>query len=159
MLSTFFWDITPCSPLKVNLRFGRTYRFHLQGQRISQGRNQRERRWLCLTVYCSTYSSNLKMEAKFSSETSVDFQRTTRHYTPEHITLHNHRCENLKSYIMLNVFASKSLRRSSWHSDIQPFLFAYPQIQFFFNFVSPNLVYNSSFTYSIIYIQNKLRPK
>jgi hypothetical protein len=31
-------------------------------------------------------------------ETSVDFQRTTRRYIPEDRTLHNHRCENLKSY-------------------------------------------------------------
>jgi hypothetical protein len=30
-----------------------------------------------------------------SSETSVDFQRTTRHYISEDSTLHNHRCENL----------------------------------------------------------------
>jgi hypothetical protein len=34
-----------------------------------------------------------------SSETSVDFQRTTQRYTPEDRTLHNHRCENLKSYM------------------------------------------------------------
>jgi hypothetical protein len=36
------------------------------------------------------------MEAICSSETSVDFQRTTQRYIPEDITLHNHRCENLK---------------------------------------------------------------
>jgi hypothetical protein len=41
----------------------------------------------------------LMMEAIYSSETLVDTQRTTRHYTPEDGTLHNHRCENLKSYI------------------------------------------------------------
>jgi hypothetical protein len=41
------------------------------------------------------------MEAKCSSETSVDIQRTTRRYIPEDGTLHNHRCENLKSYITL----------------------------------------------------------
>jgi hypothetical protein len=40
----------------------------------------------------------LKMEAICSSETSVDTQRTTRRYIPEVDTLHNHRCENLKSY-------------------------------------------------------------
>jgi hypothetical protein len=33
-----------------------------------------------------------------SSETSVDFQWTTRHYILEDRTLHNHMCENLKSY-------------------------------------------------------------
>jgi hypothetical protein len=34
-----------------------------------------------------------------SSETSVHFQRTARRYIPEDGTLHNHRCEHLKSYI------------------------------------------------------------
>jgi hypothetical protein len=34
-----------------------------------------------------------------SSETSVDSQQTTRRYIPEDGTLHNRRCENLKSYI------------------------------------------------------------
>jgi hypothetical protein len=43
--STIFWDITPCSPLNVNRRFGGTYRLYLQGRRISQTRNQRESRW------------------------------------------------------------------------------------------------------------------
>jgi hypothetical protein len=51
-------------------------------------------------VSFSDASSILKMEAIFSSEKSVDFQRTTRRYIPEDSTLHkNHRCENLKSYI------------------------------------------------------------
>jgi hypothetical protein len=31
MKSSVFWDITPCSPLKVNRCFGGTYRIHLQG--------------------------------------------------------------------------------------------------------------------------------
>jgi hypothetical protein len=39
------------------------------------------------------------METTSSSETSVEFQRTTRRYIPEGSTLHKHRCENLKSYI------------------------------------------------------------
>jgi hypothetical protein len=39
-------------------------------------------------------------EVTFSSETSADFQRTTRRYIPEGRTLHNHRCENLRSYII-----------------------------------------------------------
>jgi hypothetical protein len=37
-----FWDIMPCSLLKVNRRFGGTYRFHLKGLKISQARNQLE---------------------------------------------------------------------------------------------------------------------
>jgi hypothetical protein len=43
--STIVWDITPWSPLKVNRSFGGTYRLHLQGRRISRGRNQPESRW------------------------------------------------------------------------------------------------------------------
>jgi hypothetical protein len=31
MESTIFWDIMSCTPLKVNLRFGGTYRLHYQG--------------------------------------------------------------------------------------------------------------------------------
>jgi hypothetical protein len=87
-----FSKTAPYSPLKVNQRFGGTYRLHLQGRRISQARSQRESRWpaeLCFAICCS--------------ETSVDFQRTTRRYIPEDGTLHNHRCENLKSYNHGNV--------------------------------------------------------
>jgi hypothetical protein len=56
-----FWDITPCSPLRVIRRLGGACRLHLQGREISQARNE-------------------KIEATYSSETSVDFQRTTRGY-------------------------------------------------------------------------------
>jgi hypothetical protein len=38
-------------------------------------------------VYCLAYFSALKVEAKCSSEMSVDFQRTTQHYIPEDRTL------------------------------------------------------------------------
>jgi hypothetical protein len=44
MKSTIFWDITPCISMKVNRRFGGTYRLHLQGRRISKARNQSESR-------------------------------------------------------------------------------------------------------------------
>jgi hypothetical protein len=38
--SSVFWDITSCIQLRVNRRFGRTCRVHLQGWKVSQGRNQ-----------------------------------------------------------------------------------------------------------------------
>jgi hypothetical protein len=38
----FSWDITPCSPLQVNRLFGGTSLLHLQGQRVSEARNQLE---------------------------------------------------------------------------------------------------------------------
>jgi hypothetical protein len=65
--------------------------------------------WLLLT-----FSSTLKMEAICSSETSVASQQTTRRHIPEDYTLHNHRCENLKSY--------KSIADSFRHS-FPPFVF------------------------------------
>jgi hypothetical protein len=40
---SIFWYITPCSPLKVTRRLGRTCRLHLQGRRMSRARtHQRE---------------------------------------------------------------------------------------------------------------------
>jgi hypothetical protein len=54
MKSTIFWDTTPCSRALLPTAFR--------------------------LVFCSAYSSALKMEAICSSETSVDFQRTTRRY-------------------------------------------------------------------------------
>jgi hypothetical protein len=96
-----FWNITPCSLLKVNRRFGGTCRLHLQGRRISQARNQCEAE-LCLLLSCLAYSSSLKMcfrnVAKCSSGTSVDFQRTTWCYYVEDRPVHNRHCENLKTY-------------------------------------------------------------
>jgi hypothetical protein len=93
--SIIFWDITPCSPLSVNRRFGGTNRLHLQGVKISVKVE------LCLPpaftlVSCSAYFSTPKMGAPCSSEMSVDFQRTTRRYITEDRTLHNHRCESFK---------------------------------------------------------------
>jgi hypothetical protein len=41
------------------------------------------------------------MEAICSSETSVATQQTTRRHIPEDDTLHNHRFENLKSFLVL----------------------------------------------------------
>jgi hypothetical protein len=51
-----------------------------------------------MPVSCMAYASTLKMGATCSSETLVDFHWTTQCYIPEDMTLHNHCCENLKSY-------------------------------------------------------------
>jgi hypothetical protein len=73
--STVFWDLTRCSPLSVNRRFGGTYRLHLHGRK-----------------------NKLSNKPAWKHVASSDFQRTTRRYISEDGTLHNHRCENLKSY-------------------------------------------------------------
>jgi hypothetical protein len=71
--------------LKVNQRFGGAYGLRLQVRRINQTRNQREagsKQKLCSLLQAGFlldfYSYILKTEEKYSSETSVDFQRTTR---------------------------------------------------------------------------------
>jgi hypothetical protein len=47
MKSTIFWYITLCSPLKVNRRFGGTYRLHHQG-RIRRARYQSDQLANCV---------------------------------------------------------------------------------------------------------------
>jgi hypothetical protein len=42
MKSYSFWDATPCSPFKVNRRFGGTYCLHYHDRWIGRTRNQRE---------------------------------------------------------------------------------------------------------------------
>jgi hypothetical protein len=74
--SALFWDRTSRSPLKFNRRLPPVF----------------------TQVSCSAYSI-MKLEAIYSSETSIDFERTTRRYIPEDMTLHNHRCENLQPSI------------------------------------------------------------
>jgi hypothetical protein len=51
------------------------------------------------------------MEATCSSETSADFQRTAWNYMSEDKTFHNHRSENLKSYMNL-LYRNSTLKNS-----------------------------------------------
>jgi hypothetical protein len=97
--NSVFWDITPCSPLKVKRCFVGIYRFLLQCP-TSRTRYQRGLPAAFNLVSCSAYST-LKMEAICSSETSLDFQRITRRYIPDDSSTHNHRCKNLKSYAII----------------------------------------------------------
>jgi hypothetical protein len=83
MKNSIFWDITPCRPLKVNRRFGGTCYLHPQ-----------DRRWAKQDTGMKQVAG---MEETYCIETSVDFRRTTRRYKLQDRTLHNHRCENLKS--------------------------------------------------------------
>jgi hypothetical protein len=59
MKSTVFWDITPCSPLSVNRRFGGHIASIFRVEKISSAGNQRQSRW----------QEELKMEAMWSSKT------------------------------------------------------------------------------------------
>jgi hypothetical protein len=76
----------------MNGLFGGISRLHHQGQTVMQARNQ----------HLLAFLFELKMEATYSSEASVDFQRTTRRYIPEDRTLHDHRCKNITFYLELD---------------------------------------------------------
>jgi hypothetical protein len=75
-------------------------------EKISPARNQQASGWqACLLAgfLLKLFLETLMMEATCSSETSVDTQQITPRHFPEDDTLHNHRCENLKSYQLLAV--------------------------------------------------------
>jgi hypothetical protein len=81
---SIFCNISPYSPLKANQRFRVIFRFLLQSRKIIQTRNSINQIANSVSFYfLLAYSSFLKVQAKYSSETSVDFQRTTRHYILE----------------------------------------------------------------------------
>jgi hypothetical protein len=71
MKSSISWDITPYSPLNVNLCFGGTYVLHLQGRKIRRPRNQHK---------AGGKQRNLLSESSGSSETSVEFQLAIYRY-------------------------------------------------------------------------------
>jgi hypothetical protein len=63
--STIFWHIKPCSQLKVNRRFGETYRLHLQG-RINRAKYRRESRWQADSTLDNHYCDNLKSYIRYN---------------------------------------------------------------------------------------------
>jgi hypothetical protein len=82
MKNSVFWDLTLCSPFKVNQHFGRTCRLHLQGRRISQERNQYKadsKQSRFNAVWFMLDATTLKMEATFLSETKDNLQWATPH--------------------------------------------------------------------------------
>jgi hypothetical protein len=91
MKRSVFWNITACSPLVVNRRFWRNIstRSKTSEARKRHGTERKQRLMI------------LKMEATCSSETSVDFHRTTLSYIPEERTL-----QNLTSYNRACLFLS-----------------------------------------------------
>jgi hypothetical protein len=96
--NVILWDVTPCRSY-VDRSFRGTCRLHLQGRKISE-RGHSLSRWLQLSAQAVSSLadfSTMKMEAICSSETSVH-TRSIRRHIPEDGVLHNHRCENLKSY-------------------------------------------------------------
>jgi hypothetical protein len=103
----FFRDIPLCSQVEVYRRFRGTQCLHVQGQRVSQANCEEGRKisacLLLLPDYLFGFSLTLKTEAILSSETSENFYRTTRRHIPKEVTLHTHRCENLKPNVIIHI--------------------------------------------------------
>jgi hypothetical protein len=86
------WNVMPLSPTKLNPNICPTYLIHIQNRRTDLKRNQHEPDSescaVCfILISYLAYSSLLKTERIFSSETMINFNRTTRHYIPEDNTL------------------------------------------------------------------------
>jgi hypothetical protein len=79
MNSSILRDVSKCSPLEFDGRFGGTYPIHLQGRKISQARNQCEAgsKLVSRLAYCST----LKMEGRLPPKHHV--QRTALRFIPD----------------------------------------------------------------------------
>jgi hypothetical protein len=115
MKSPVFWNITPCSLLKVNRRFGGIYRLHRQVPRIKPSKKPA---WNQVPGKAST----LNTEATCSSETSVDFQRTTRRYIQDDRTLHEiNTCYSGSIWREPNSSSSSFSWRDKLHSHLNPY--------------------------------------
>lgn len=83
-----------------------------------QGKKLAQRSTDFILVYCLAYYYTLNMEAKFYFEISVDFQR---HYIPEDINIHNHRCESPKSYFLKESYRNtERLENTDYLLRVQP---------------------------------------
>jgi hypothetical protein len=89
-----FWVVTPCSSQTAR-RSGVTYRLHLQGQRVSHARNQKQAAsYVRPDLTCAACLACLPL-VLVSSE-MLGCLRNTRRWKPEDRTLHNHRRDKLK---------------------------------------------------------------
>jgi hypothetical protein len=81
MKSSIFLDIKSCNPVKFNRRLGGKYRLHLQGETISQARNEHEENSKQSSSFCPLPAED---GGDISSDMSVDFDQTTRRDIPEY---------------------------------------------------------------------------
>jgi hypothetical protein len=82
MMTSVFWNITQCSPLKVNGGFGGTYRLLLQDERISTAPFATS-----FNICCMLGSFMDHRDGDNMSETSVYLDQTTLRYISEGRTI------------------------------------------------------------------------
>jgi hypothetical protein len=79
----------------------------------------------CFTLFTwLAYSSTLKMEAEFSSETSDGFQRAAWRHILEDVTHQKYRFKNLKSYVLCTV-SSLHVMIGLSECETQPIVISY----------------------------------
>jgi hypothetical protein len=116
--STIFWDRTPCSPLKVNRRFGGTYRLYLQGRRVSRARNQCEISWQAEKFRRWRRYIPPKRRLTFNGLHGVISQKTV-HFIITAMRTSNHKEYRLRFYsCLLIIIVFGSVRWSIW-ADIK----------------------------------------
>jgi hypothetical protein len=94
--STIFWDITPCRPLKVNRHFGGTYSHLLS-------------RWYLARLIWPWRWRRYAPPKRRLTVNGLHGIKSQKIVLLR--TLHNHRCDNLKSYIDSEYLRTKGLRR------------------------------------------------
>jgi hypothetical protein len=119
--SSMFWDITSCIALKPTYD-SEEHRLHLQG-RVSRSKYQRESRWLA-ELRATCFHAGFFLCLFFDPEDRGDmlFRNVGWLFCiPKDITLHNRRCENLKSYTLCWGLhkASKALQSSENCDNLQ----------------------------------------
>jgi hypothetical protein len=101
----------PCSPLKVDRCFGRTYHLNLQGRRISLARNQRGpgckkcSRFLAWHIFFT-----LKWRQHVPSKRRLTFRRTTRRYIWGHVPAGVYRQQQVVTIKMSTYFTCARVR-------------------------------------------------
>jgi hypothetical protein len=81
MKSYIFWDITPCSPLKVNLRFVEECRLHLHGRRVNQAINQNEKQRARLSWHSNSKKTILHTLSFLHNDSQLMTETCSSHVT------------------------------------------------------------------------------
>jgi hypothetical protein len=88
MKSSTFWDVTPCSLLKVNWCFGRICCLHLQGRKISEAKNQQSLLPASCWFLARLILRPWRWRRHVPPKRQFDFQQNTWCYIPEDRTLY-----------------------------------------------------------------------
>jgi hypothetical protein len=102
--NSVFWDITPCTFVDSQQTFQRN---------MSPSSCHLLQAGFLLGLFFGLWRWRRYVPPK----RRLNFKRTTRCYIPDDRTLHNHRCENLRSYIDFTRTEITELTNANWHVE------------------------------------------